>query len=179
MKFSDIPKVTGDGLYNVNVEWRDLLETLEHYQDSRDGLCVLDLDPDFQRGYVWTEAQQIAYVEYRLKGGGAGVNRILFNCVGHMGSYLGPFQIVDGKQRLNSAMRFLKNEIPAFGYYYVEYEDRLRNVDFIFNINKLETRKEVLQWYLDLNTGGTVHTSSEIEKVKRLIAEEKELEYKK
>ena len=100
MKFSDIPKVTGDGLYNVNVEWRDLLETLEHYQDSRDGLCVLDLDPDFQRGYVWTEAQQIAYVEYRLKGGGAGVNRILFNCVGHMGSYLGPFQIVDGKQRL-------------------------------------------------------------------------------
>jgi hypothetical protein len=43
---------------------------------------------------------------------------------------------------------------------------------FDFIVNDLRTRKEVLQWYLDLNTGGTIHTSDEIEKVKRLLAAE-------
>ncbi len=37
------------------------------------------------------------------------------------------------------------------------------------NVNDLKTEKEVLQWYVDMNAGGTPHTSEEIEKVKRMI----------
>jgi hypothetical protein len=40
------------------------------------------------------------------------------------------------------------------------------------NINDLKTKKEVLQWYLDFNTGGTVHTEEEIVKVKKLLEQE-------
>jgi hypothetical protein len=36
------------------------------------------------------------------------------------------------------------------------------DMDFVFAVNDLPTRAAVLQWYLDLNTGGVVHTSHEI-----------------
>ena len=35
--------------------------------------------------------------------------------------------------------------------------------------NNLKTKKEVLQWYIDMNTGGTLHTAEEIKRVKKLI----------
>ena len=58
-----------------------------------------------------------------------------------------------------------------FGYYRKDYTDRtdMIRVRFEFIVNNLQTRREVLQWYLDLNTGGTVHTSEEIKKVKNLL----------
>ena len=39
---------------------------------------VVDLKPDFQREHVWTKEQQIAYLEYRFKGGRSG-DTIYFN----------------------------------------------------------------------------------------------------
>ena len=80
------------------------------------------------------------------------------------------FVCVDGLQRITAVLRFLNNEIKAFGYYYNEYEDKLPfEVDLLININNLKTEKEVLQWYVDLNEGGTPHTSEEIDKVKQMI----------
>ena len=35
----------------------------------------------------------------------------------------------------------------------------------------LKTEKEVLQWYVDMNAGGTPHTNEEIERVKSMIKE--------
>jgi hypothetical protein len=40
-------------------------------------------------------------------------------------------------------------------------------------VNDLKTKAEVLQWYLDINSGGVVHTETELEKVKRLLTKEK------
>lgn len=37
------------------------------------------------------------------------------------------------------------------------------------NVNDLKTEREVLQWYIDMNAGGTPHTAEEIERVKKLI----------
>ena len=39
----------------------------------------------------------------------------------------------------------------------------------IIHVNNLKTKKEVLQWYIDMNAGGTPHTTKEIERVKKLI----------
>lgn len=39
------------------------------------------------------------------------------------------------------------------------------------NVNNLKTEKEVLQWYIDMNVGGTPHTLEEIERVKKMIEE--------
>jgi hypothetical protein len=172
MNFKDIPQYTRDGNYRVNISWNYLEESLKGYQE-RTSVAALDLDPDFQRGHVWKESQQRAFVEHVLRGG-VGSKEIRFNCAGWMHDFRGPFVIVDGKQRLEAARKFLRSELKVFGHYFNEFEGEIRMIrtDFIFNINDLATRKEVLQWYLDINTGGVVHTADEIQKVRDLLAKE-------
>ena len=41
------------------------------------------------------------------------------------------------------------------------------------NVNDLPTRKNVLQWYIEHNAGGTIHTEEEINRVKELLKKEK------
>lgn len=41
----------------------------------------------------------------------------------------------------------------------------------ILNVNNLKSEKEVLQWYIDMNAGGTPHTNEEIERVEKMIEE--------
>jgi hypothetical protein len=43
---------------------------------------------------------------------------------------------------------------------------------FSWNIAGLKTRKEVLEWYLNFNSGGSVHTEQELQKVRDLLAVE-------
>ena len=75
-------------------------------------------------------------------------------------------------QRITAVTRFLKNEIKAYGSYYKDFEDKIPlSVDLIFNVNDLKSEKEVLQWYVDMNAGGTPHTNEEIERVKQMIEE--------
>ena len=81
--------------------------------------------------------------------------------------------IVDGKQRLQALTMFLNNEIKVFDSYFKEYTDRLRiHRTLKINVNNLTTKKDVLQWYLEMNGGGTPHTESELSKVRKLIENE-------
>jgi uncharacterized protein with ParB-like and HNH nuclease domain len=167
MRFSDIkqfPRI----YYSVNQSWTTLDEWLDRQRHDGDDLSRLNLNPDFQRGHVWTKKQQIEYVEFMLSGGTSGRN-IYFNHPGWMSHFKGEFVLVDGLQRITAAQAFMHNEIPAFGSLYQDYEDEIAyDVDFIINVAKLQTRKDVLNWYILMNSGGTPHSQDEIERVKRL-----------
>ena len=173
-KFSDIPQFTRDASYHVNMDIRRVSiwieENIKEYN--------LQLNPDFQRGHVWTEEQQIAWLEFFLKGGKSG-NDVYFNDPFWMDWNMNntkpdiykDFVCVDGLQRLTSIQRFINNEIKVFNSYYREYEDprHLNTNTLIIHVNNLKTEKEVLQWYIDMNAGGTSHAKEEIERVKELI----------
>lgn len=172
-RFRDIPQFTRDGNYRVDVSWEYLEEQLKSWNNPEHGE-VLEMVPDFQRGHVWTEEQQIRYIEFQLRGGNSG-RTIYWNNPSWNRNWNKPTQLVDGLQRLTAVLRFLRNEIPAFGHFRREYTDKtdiIRN-RFEFVVNDLQTRAEVLQWYIDLNTGGAIHTSEEIEKVRTLLEQER------
>ena len=67
----------------------------------------------------------------------------------------------------------MNGEIPVFGSFIGEYTDKMSIArDTIkVNINNLKSKKEVLQWYVDMNAGGTPHTSEEIQRVQQMINE--------
>jgi len=175
MEWLDIPRFSSWGKYTCDVTWNDLEYQIERYVSE----YSLNLDPDFQRDHVWSEEKRIAYVEYVLKGGNQN-RHIIFNHPGWFTDFKGEMTLVDGKQRLESTRRFLNNELPVFNDIY--RKDFTRNgrlssrissdYSFKFYINNLRTRKELLQFYLDLNTGGVVHTKEEINRVKELLAKE-------
>lgn len=167
MKITDFRKIKQfpHCSYRVNVGWDYLEDHIKHEQG-----IGLDLNPDFQRAHVWTEKQQIDYCEYVLQGGSSG-KELYFNCKGWMNDFEGPYVIVDGKQRLQAVRRFMTGEIKAFGSYINEYINNPRMIltDFVWNIAALKTRREVLEWYINFNSGGTVHTDSEIQKVRDML----------
>jgi uncharacterized protein with ParB-like and HNH nuclease domain len=167
MKFKDIPQYTSIGNYSPNVRLSYFIEWLDEQVTE----LGLQLNPDFQRGHVWTEQQQIKYIEHLLRGGTT-ARTLYFNHPNWMGNWKGEFVCVDGLQRITAIQRFMYNEIPAFGAYLDEYEDKdvmLRKIDVFVNVNNLKTRKEVLQWYYEMNSGGTPHTEEELKRIKRLI----------
>lgn len=174
MKFREIKMLMRDGDYEVDVDLSMLEDTIKGYEKT----YSLELNPDFQRGHVWNESQQISYVEFFLRGGKTG-RKIYFNCpswiVGNADYEELPMQCVDGLQRITALRRFVNNEIPAFGCLFKDFEDSPRRSQSVFqiNINSLGTRLEVLEWYLQMNEGGIAHSKEEIDRVKSLIEDER------
>lgn len=139
----------------------------------------LDLCPDFQRGHVWQEAQQVAYVESLIRKKAPLV--IQFNCRAwsdisdRSDGDIPPHHLecVDGLQRLTSIRRFMAGEISIFGGLTA---DDLKGSPFSpvrmriqVQIHEFCWRQELLQYYLDFNTNGTPHSPSEIARVQSLL----------
>ena len=132
----------------------------------------LQMNPDFQRGNVWTEEQQIAYIEFILRGGKSGRD-FYFNWNQKTNDYV----CVDGLQRTNAFTRFVNGEIKVFNQYFDEFCFTGREAGVIpirkFSVNvymsHLVSMNDVIQWYVDMNSGGTVHAVEEIASLKRII----------
>lgn len=169
---ADVPKFSRTH-YKINVPWDYLEDWLARLQERP---LALDLNPTFQRGHVWTVEQKSRYVEFVLRGGEA-ARQLQFNCRGWMKGMEGPFVLVDGKQRMEAARGFLRNEVTAFGKYRKDYPDaeKFLGIDCAFEVSvyNLNTMDEVYQLYIDLNTGGTVHTDAEIAKVRKMMTTSK------
>lgn len=142
----------------------------------------LDMDPDYQRDHVWTVLQKEKYVGFILQGGKT--MPIVINVKDGYGS---PAEIVDGKQRVTAICEWLDGAIEAELYdgqrvhvdQFKESETNWRllgmNLPVKIGIVKLD-REGVLDYYLRLNNGGTVHEDSEIERVRELLKKEREKE---
>lgn len=161
MKFKDIEKFPHSN-YSSDVDWLTMDTQIASFGQGGG----VNLNPVYQRGYVWSDAQRTAYIEYILKGGRTGKD-IYFNAVNWQGSGpMGVLELVDGKQRIEAVRSFLSNKTPIFnGHYYKDFTDRIRlgQASFKFHINNLSSPLEVVDWYLGLNTGGSVHTPKDLE----------------
>lgn len=168
LDYNSIPKYTNHGNYCVSVDLGYFKETIQRYIDRHS----LELNPDFQRGHIWTEEQQIKFIEFFLRGGK--VEPIRFNHT-KWGSFAGVGEMVcvDGLQRTTAFIKFLDNELAVFdGYLFSEIENiPMLSSNIEISVNNLKTKKEVVQWYIELNEGGTPHTNEEISRVKNILKE--------
>ncbi len=165
----EVPRDLYFGGYKVNCSMERLAECVEDLAEGQN----LELEPDFQRHHIWTSSQQTAYVEYVLRGGESSTT-LYFNSTSWIGSPSASgsgasFQLVDGLQRYTAITKFIRNEVPAFGSLYKERSGKTRGQPLTIAVNALPTRKEVLEWYLLLNDGGTVHSSEELDRVRELL----------
>ena len=166
-RLGDIPQFPRAG-YEVSVPWA----SMQNHVSSVDFPFIME--PDYQRGHVWNDEQRSAFIEYGLMGGESSMV-ITTNCPGWMGDWRGPYELVDGLQRVTAVLKFLKNEVKAFGLLLSEFEDKLRPTTcptFRWRVMNLPTRAEVLNLYLLMNSGGVVHSAEEIARVRSLLEEE-------
>lgn len=169
-KFQDIPELYS-AKWSCDVSWRHLQSFLDGWNKD----FKIDIDPDYQRAHCWDEERRRKYIEYRLSGGRYAGDIQWNNACWEDFRTLAPMELVDGKQRLTSVLMFLNNELAIFdGHRFKDYTDHLPGFHsgFKFHVNNLKTRKEVLIWYLQINSGIVAHTKEEIEKVEKMLAEE-------
>src|SRR6267378_3217751 len=120
-RFQDIPQFPFAS-YHVNIAW-DYLEIWLNDQGNNE-IYNMNLNPAYQRGYVWTQDQKERYIEYRLRGGFSGKD-IFWNCPNWMGGRwhkaTDVLELVDGKQRIDAVLGFINNKVRAFGRLKNEY----------------------------------------------------------
>jgi hypothetical protein len=172
-RFQDISKFP-QAYYSITVTVDSLQSTLDMWNTREDELI---LNPEWQRGHVWTEAQQIAFVEYFLKNGTTGRD-IFFNCTSWQSGYNTPIYLLDGLQRITAVLAFMANKFKVFGSYYSEFTDKLRMCEAKFNFHmlNLSSKKELLKVYIDHNSGGTPHNPEEIARIQKMMDETPENE---
>lgn len=160
--------------------FKDVEQMLLSISDGTDN--PVDLIPDFQRGHVWSEEQQCAYIENVLRGvvTASGLT-IKFNAPAWdyepTGDLSSTVQCIDGLQRLTAIQRFVKGEIKAFGLLVTEFHGSSYSIlqgaggrfRMRIEIYTFQNKKDLVQHYLDLNTGGTPHSQAEIDRVHAIL----------
>jgi hypothetical protein len=174
MKISDIKRLIHCPHGETSTDFKWLPDMLEHFKSS----YGLDLDPEFQRGHVWDLKKKIKFIEYVLRGGT--VPPLRFNSPvfgGHPHAKNSDLDesvvLVDGKQRLSAILEFMDNQFPVFGDVYLKDFDNpmllCSQCRITYTVNKLQTRKELYQWYLEMNEGQVAHTDEELDKVRVMM----------
>lgn len=162
--------------YEVDSMWRDFDAWINNLARDYGGL---DLNPDFQRGHVWTSQQQQHFVENTLRGVISSSGFLLqFNCPNwdndrYAGDLPRGLQCIDGLQRITAIQGFLAGTVKPFGLHVGDLENSTFSVRrhmyrFRVAIHNFERRADLLQHYLDLNAGGTPHSQAEIVRVREL-----------
>lgn len=177
-----------EAAYTVDVGLMHLEEFLAGQErDMTEMGGSVELDPDFQRGHVWTDLQRSLYMESFIRG--QAPNEIRFNCPswtrnsvpGDIPAYT--FQCVDGLQRLTTIRMFMRGEVLIFGGLTNQDLARsafdTRRMRIKVAVYEFAERVDLLSFYLSLNIGGTPHSAEEIERVKGLLAKALESEKKK
>ncbi len=161
--------------YEVDYEWTYFEKALVGFDRDYGGL---ELNPDFQRGHVWTDDQKRHFIENVLRGVVSSSGFLVqFNCPNwEHESYAGDFprgvQCIDGLQRINAVAEFLQGSVRPFGFGVDDLAGSAFSIKsryrFRLAMHNFANRADLLQHYLDLNTGGTPHSAEEIERVRAL-----------
>jgi hypothetical protein len=163
--FNEIPGTFPRACYGIDVEWKRLGSFIADCESQG-----LDMNPDYQREHVWTQAQQIAYVEYMLRGGEVSrtviVNAPNWDRNGYRGATL-----VDGKQRIAAILAFMGDSLPVFGGNCLhDFTGHLRLIAgrLRWEVVCLSSEIQLLDLYLSINAGGTPHSAEEIARVRKM-----------
>lgn len=165
--------------WHADYRWFDLERATAKLGEDYGGL---ELNPDFQRGHVWTADQQEHFIANCLRGVVAPSGFLIqFNCADWgdedaESDLPKGLQCVDGLQRFTAVTEFAKGNVKPFGFTAQELMGTQFSPKRIYMkvaIHSYTKRVDLLSHYLALNAGGTQHSDEEIERVRGLLAQAK------
>ena len=145
-----------------------------------------NLNPDYQRGPVWTKDQQEKFIGHVLSGGEAPLIYVQRyerpdNAPEGSDYWDLPLEVIDGQQRLRAITAFIEGEIGAqvchsgkwHTYYFSQMHEGERSpMDLCSRVVYVDlSRTDRLRFYLRLNIG-VAHTEEELDRVRKMLVEE-------
>lgn len=172
--------------YNIHPQNRKLNEThfakgqdirLSFYNKTIESLIHtyhsfgIDMDPEYQRGYVWTEADK----QYLLESvfANADIGKFVLANRSEWKPGLPMYEIVDGKQRLITLVDFFEGRLSYQGYFFEDIGPKDRNAFLNHLISYAEIKdashEDILRYFLFLNRGGKQMDVKHLEKVEQAL----------
>ena len=162
----------GDDVLGLEPPSRRLLYFTQHdvgslvHRASHRGIFC---NPEYQRGYVWTDVDRDALI----------ANIFLGREIGKFVFLEHPFpehrlEILDGQQRLTTILNFVYGHYRYKGFTFAELSQFERNrfeagmVQTCDIDSSLVTKKDIVKMFLDLNCGGVPQTEEHLSKVRAL-----------
>lgn len=125
------------------------------------------IDPPFQRGSVWTEAQRVAWIETIIDD----LPRPpLFLNHGdyEAGAYGDKLVVIDGRQRLEAIFAFVDNALVVRGERWTDQPERFHRRFALavcpVVLTSFATEAECIALYLRLLRCGTAHTEADVQR---------------
>jgi len=129
-------------------------------------------NPDYQRDYVWSERDEIKLIDSIFRGNDIGKFVFL--------KYDWPVtdvDVLDGKQRLNTIIKFITSRFPYEGYYWHQFStlDRHRFNDLPIQYAELNgnkfTEADKLRLFLNANAAGVPQDELHLLKIRKRLQE--------
>ena len=169
------PVLTQDDDIHFNYQQRDVRSLLYMYFTDHG----IDLNPEYQRGNVWTAEQKEALIESVFNNVDIGKFAIIKRPWGPDGNKpLTPllYEMLDGKQRLTALVEFFTGHFAYKGIYYNDLhpgdQSHFRNYSVSYAETSPLTKEQKYRYFLKLNTTGTPVDPKHMEKVAGMLKEE-------
>jgi hypothetical protein len=128
-----------------------------------------DMNPDYQRDYVWSEEDKVALIDSIFHGIDIGKFAYADNPVSD--HYL--YEIIDGKQRLRTIIDFYENRFPYKGKYFNDlcYRDQNHFENYAVSVADVRNvdRNTVMKYFVAMNSQGRIMDSAHLDKVRAMI----------
>lgn len=147
----------------------DLSSLLFKYYDF-----IVNMNPEYQRDLVWTETQEQALLDSIYNN--IEIGKFAFIHLDYNANDPTSYEILDGKQRLNTLIKFNEGRIKYKGLTIFEMNtiDRYHFYHYPISFGELynATKKQVYEYFLKLNTGGVTVPEAHLNKVRELYQSE-------
>ena len=148
---------------------KDLTELIGTYYYS----FGIDTDPEYQRGYVWNEADREELMDSVFKS--IDIGKIVLIDKEHAGDTDDWYEILDGKQRLLTLVAYFEDRFPYKGLYYSDLcrEDKRKfdNTSVSVAIVRNASKELIYRLFIMLNTAGKSMSSEDMDRALKLYKE--------
>lgn len=135
----------------------------------------IDFNPDYQRGYVWTQEDKELLLDSVFKNIDIGKFALIRLSDAEWIERDFGYEILDGKQRLSTLIEFYENKFAYKGKYYndLSWKDRITFKNHNISVAEVqsENKKTILKYFLMLNRTGKAMDKSQLDKVENMLNE--------
>ena len=135
----------------------------------------IDFNPDYQRGYVWTQEDKELLLDSVFKNIDIGKFALIRLSDAEWIERDFGYEILDGKQRLSTLIEFYENKLAYKGKYYndLSWKDRITFKNHNVSVAEVqsENKKTILKYFLMLNRTGKAMDKSQLDKVENMLNE--------
>lgn len=156
--------------YTRNVVNSEIKQFLRHYSDDE-----INFNPEYQRDLVWSTDKKQAYIESLMLGKCQLTPTYIYH---EYGTGEKPYEVLDGKQRLNAVLSYIRGEFSALDYYYKDLTkkdaSRFLRIPYYYtlikyhdsNNSKTMPIEQKIELFLQINDYGQKISDEELNKIK-------------